>query len=859
MRAKELFGEQGPLKHKLRSQNDLAEHIRTSVDGSPNYAVFLGAGCSVTSGIDSGIALINKWMRELYPEKDNNLNEKELYEYFCKKETSWFNSSNPYSSLFEKKYDLPTQRRRFVELQVDNKLPSIGYAYLIDLVNKGQFSTIFTTNFDDLIQEAFYQFSDKRPIMCAHDSSVHSISVTSSRPKIIKLHGDYLFDDIKSTLRETESLEQNIKDKLIEFCKEFGLIILGYSGNDRSIIDVLEFLTKQDYYLNNGLYWCFREDDDVNTTLQNLLWRDRVYPVLIDGFDEFFAEIHKHNIDDGLDIESNFSQSKLNKAIKLMIDDDFSLAKNHLILDEINRLKNMDQKTKISNFITKISKEDDPSISLTMSDYRNLLEMESLVVKGDIKKAIELAESKFYESHIDRVKPQYLDKLIKLSLKLGEKGAALKWTEKLIELDPNNIYYLLRKSKLLVVGEKARYLKKLHEKYPKKHIISNEYVRELLKELKHDPTKKQETEGIIFNILDQSLLLEPSLNNDAWELKYNALDSMFFNSEEYTKESFEKVISKANEINPCHIRTLTIKAKYAGKRKDGNELKKIIDQLYDEFNISSLERQMQINELMSDVHFELIDALDKDEYTPILRKFFESHLADKKIEKNPELLLAKVKYQIGQAKNKDKAEGYFNSLLEISDCLDVLPELINVLDCFEQNFVQKVKAIVEQNKFKIGDKLYYYYISEIHVIIQEYDKALKFIERAFDEGLSLESYLVRYSYICLLMKKYEPVIELSEKYKKYQEERGFEAWKINYNYALKKKNITFNKVSIRNLSAQSSCEDIRIAAFSLLNNTKDAKREISKEIDKDYMNYYRFNKWPILEDILEKIEEEVSA
>ena len=59
------------------------------------------------------------------------------------------------------------------------------------------------------------------------------------------------------------------------------MIVIGYSGNDRSVMDVLEFLTKQDNYLSNGLYWCLRKDDEVNNTLQNLLWRDRVYPVLI--------------------------------------------------------------------------------------------------------------------------------------------------------------------------------------------------------------------------------------------------------------------------------------------------------------------------------------------------------------------------------------------------------------------------------------------------------------------------------------------------------------------------------------------------------------------------------------------------
>ncbi len=81
--------------------------------------------------------------------------------------------------------------------------------------------------------------------MCAHDSSINSITITSSRPKIIKLHGDYLFDDLKSTVRETESLEINMKNKLVEFSKDYGMIIVGYSGNDRSILEVLTNLLKK--------------------------------------------------------------------------------------------------------------------------------------------------------------------------------------------------------------------------------------------------------------------------------------------------------------------------------------------------------------------------------------------------------------------------------------------------------------------------------------------------------------------------------------------------------------------------------------------------------------------------------------
>ena len=88
-------------------------------------------------------------------------------------------------------------------------------------------------------------------MVCAHDSSVNSITVTSKRPQIIKLHGDYLFEDIKATLRETESLEENMKQKFIEFCKDYGLIVIGYNGSDRSILDTFDYLLKKDDYLKN--------------------------------------------------------------------------------------------------------------------------------------------------------------------------------------------------------------------------------------------------------------------------------------------------------------------------------------------------------------------------------------------------------------------------------------------------------------------------------------------------------------------------------------------------------------------------------------------------------------------------------
>lgn len=42
------------LSHKKRTVNDLVSFLSNKCEDSPNYSLLIGAGCSVTSGVDSG-------------------------------------------------------------------------------------------------------------------------------------------------------------------------------------------------------------------------------------------------------------------------------------------------------------------------------------------------------------------------------------------------------------------------------------------------------------------------------------------------------------------------------------------------------------------------------------------------------------------------------------------------------------------------------------------------------------------------------------------------------------------------------------------------------------------------------------
>ena len=318
-------------------------------------------------------------------------------------------------------------------------------------------------------------------------------------------------------------------------------------------------------------------------------------------------------------------------------------------------------------------------------------------------------------------------------------------------------------------------------------------------------------------------------------------------------------MENAKNINPRHIRTLNLQVKYANKIKNSEELRRIINELYQEYEFSSAERKDNLNEIMSDAHFSLLEIANEGIYKPMMRKYFESHLTDKSIEKNAELLLYKAKYHIGITRYIDKANTYFHSSLEAPDIIDVLPLMLSILDCVNTDYLSNVNELLEQNKHELEDKIYFEAISDINVLQKNYDEALKGIERAYDSGLSLSDYLTNYSYICLMARQYDLIVEMHKRYKNYVDIEGFEAWKINYSYALKQKGATFSKVSLRNLSAQSKNENIKLAAFAVLDNVEAAKRILRSQIKKDYTNYFKYSRWPILTKLSEFLKEENST
>lgn len=859
MRAAELLRESGELKHKVRTVSDLVNHLATREEGDSNYSLLLGSGASITSGIRTASDLIKVWKKDLYARladgvRSDQPNEADVDYFFSSQCASWFNPANPYSSLFEKRYDLPSQRRRFIEKEVDGRLPSIGYAYLTAIMDAGFINTVFTTNFDDLLNEAFYHFSNKRPIHCAHDSSVHSISITSKRPKIIKLHGDYLFDDIKSTLRETESLEQNIRDKMIELCKEYGLIVLGYSGSDRSVMDVLDFLIKQENYLKNGIYWCLRPDDEVNHQLLNLLWKDRVYPVIIDGFDEFFAEAHSVLVSSYLDVENNIKQSKVRKTIEEIVKDRSSLSDNNIISRDIEAIKQINVRSDIGKFI---DGPDSDVSGLSIYDVRNLMEVDSYLRKGELDQAGKVCEE-FKSSAVEQKSvSSYIRKLIEISNKQGNSAAAIRWCSELLGLDEFDVG-----SHLLM----ARFKHNPHEKFS--------YYNGLVKRICHSPKLYLETARSGFKLLkmdyngisvslddllsyvDVSIELEPSMANEAWSLKYDMLQyKERIGSEKDLVESFVDQIYKNF---PFSINAHRIRGGYLASRSDYKELKKVIESLRSMHSCSSISRQSSIDSCMLNLVDSVILDEEDEEALSLLNDFFESHKVQKE---SAAYYIAKANYELGVKKDIDIARSYFDKAKSSFEFEDVLQELFEFEVALESILDNSRKSnpidfdfyldVLDGNKHNLIED--YYFVTRFNMLVRsvQFAEAETCLDKAFDCGLSLDNYIVNKTYLYLIKKEYERCIDFSEEYGKVLDGMDDEARFpviVNREFAKKKLGRKIDQTALMNIVANSGKKSAKVCALRILGRDGEAKKIARNKVELNGLSFAHYQTWPVLQE-----------
>lgn len=225
------------MKSSPMTARQLALTMKRSQDRHPDipYVFLIGAGCSRSSGILLASELVRDvWMPEI--QKELELKPDEYPDGFDKENPgAWYSKAVSY--LF------PTadrQQTEFAQLTMDAQ-PGFGYYVLSELMDthKKQFSTVLTTNFDNLLVDALTFFQGAQPLVVYHSQLIRMATPERERPAIIKLHND-IFYSPRNTEEDLDSLDDDLVSKVADLLRHRPLIIMGYSGNDPSVLKLLQ-------------------------------------------------------------------------------------------------------------------------------------------------------------------------------------------------------------------------------------------------------------------------------------------------------------------------------------------------------------------------------------------------------------------------------------------------------------------------------------------------------------------------------------------------------------------------------------------------------------------------------------------
>lgn len=364
-----------PPEEKIKSIDYLfnriiSERVRDSLE--PKYALLLGAGCSISSGIGAAGDVINRlksiaYLRELptkttdtpflelehgmlasflegwytkncnsagfvdfvrnhqqkigevinkelqisseyyrevfdciikkdYPgyERKASQEQQEILEEIVAKYKEKLIADKAYSYWFGQYSTASEDIHSFLTELMNNKTPSEAYIFLADLFINRMFSVAFTTNFDDLLGEAL-SLLGVRSKEIWFDANGIDDTLSKSSPNIIKLHGDYMYNNTKNLSTETRSLSEPLQRQLESVLSKCGLIVIGYAGADNSIMHALEKISEKYSF---PLFWCELQEKIDQGTIH---WRvmelvgnaPNAYFVPIESFDILIEKLRQ--------------------------------------------------------------------------------------------------------------------------------------------------------------------------------------------------------------------------------------------------------------------------------------------------------------------------------------------------------------------------------------------------------------------------------------------------------------------------------------------------------------------------------------------------------------------------------------
>ena len=281
-----------------------------------NYAWFLGAGASASGRIPTGYAMIRDFKKELFC-RANNVPGREVDStdpLWAERIDAYFEShaslppaGDPaeYARAFEAVYPSASDRRAYIDKHVKLGQPSFAHRVLAALVASHRTPCIFTTNFDNLVETATTVARELLPhaeratlTVAATDNADRALRCLRENdwPLLAKIHGDFQSEALKNTEEELREQDEAMREVLNESCRRFALVVVGYSGRDDSVMEVLGRAVELGGAYPGGIYWMTRDAADLLPAVGQFLERASVAGISANiiqcqNFDEFAGDL----------------------------------------------------------------------------------------------------------------------------------------------------------------------------------------------------------------------------------------------------------------------------------------------------------------------------------------------------------------------------------------------------------------------------------------------------------------------------------------------------------------------------------------------------------------------------------------
>ena len=277
-----------------------------------NLMWFLGAGASAAAGIPTAWNMIWDFKRTLYcasqkvpvsccQDLSNPRLRATLQQYL--NNAGGFpaeDAEEEYTTYFERVHPNEADRRAYIERLIARGSPSYGHLVMAALMSQGQCPVVWTTNFDRMIESAAANVlgNASRLVTAGLDNAYIGTQALSEgrHPILMKLHGDFQSRRLKNTREELLTQDVEMRRALVRSCGNHGLIVVGYSGRDHSIMDALEEGIAGGQGFPNGLFWVQRHDGKPLDRVTRLLAKAQeqgieAHLVEAETFDEFLSDL----------------------------------------------------------------------------------------------------------------------------------------------------------------------------------------------------------------------------------------------------------------------------------------------------------------------------------------------------------------------------------------------------------------------------------------------------------------------------------------------------------------------------------------------------------------------------------------